>query len=74
MLETIKQTLQGIGDFFVSIGELVIFLVKEIFEFFGMVTDAISSIPQWYVALPSAIVSIVIGLVACKFILRLVGR
>lgn len=74
MLGTIKEILVNIGDFFTSVGEFVVFFVKEIFEFINLVKDAVVSIPQWYTILPSFLVSLVISLVACKFILRLVGR
>ena len=74
MLGTIKEILVNIGDFFTSVGEFVVFFVKEIFEFINLVKEAVVSIPQWYNILPSFLVSLVVALVACKFVLRLVGR
>lgn len=74
MLGAIKETLLGIADFFAKIVDVVVFLIEEIFGFFEIVTEAIASIPEWYVLIPSGIVTLVTGLVAAKFILRLVGR
>lgn len=74
MLATIKEILVNIGNFFSGVVDFVVYLVEEILKFFDMVSDAVTSIPQWYVVLPSALVSLVTGLIAAKFILRLVGR
>lgn len=74
MLETIKNTLLSIGDFFVTIFDFVVGFVNDIINVIKYCASAVAKIPDYFAWLPAEILAIIVALFAIVVIYKVLGR
>lgn len=74
MLETIKETLLNIGDFFVTIFDFVVGFVNDIIDVIKYCGEAFAKIPDYFSWLPVEILGIILALFAIVVIYKVLGR
>ena len=74
MLETIKNTLIDIGNFFTTIFDFVISLFEDLVYIVQVTGKCIASIPQVLCFLPPAVLTIFVAVFGIVVIYKIAGR
>lgn len=74
MLETIKDILVSIGDFFGSVVDFFVDFIEDIIYVGKLLTNAIASIPSYLGIFPAAIVTSLLTIFGIAIIYKIVGR
>ena len=74
MLETIKNILFSIGDFFAGIYDFIVGFVADIISVVEYCTSAVAQIPKFFEWLDPALVAIVLSAFAIVVIYKILGR
>jgi len=74
LLESIKNTLQMIGDFFVSIFDFVVGFVDDIVYVVKATGKAVASVPDYLSWLPGEVIALLVSIFAIVVIYKILGR
>lgn len=74
MLESIKNTLQMIGDFFIAVFDFVVGFVEDIIYVVKITAEAVASIPNYLTFLPGSVGALIITIMAIVVIYKILGR
>lgn len=74
MLDTIKNVLVGIGDFFVSIYEFVIGFFRDIAYVIELTAEFVAKIPDYFDWLPAEVVALIVVIFGIVVIYKVLGR
>lgn len=74
MLESIKNGITSILDFFFSIGEFVVGFVKDLGTLATTLADTVSSIPDYFSWLPPELLASILAIFGIVVLYKVLGR
>lgn len=74
MLESIKNGITAILDFFSSIGEFVVGFVKDLGTLATTLADTVTSIPDYFAWLPAELLVSLIAIFGIVVLYKVLGR
>lgn len=74
MLESIYNVLKTIGDFFGTVGEWIVNLVKDIVKLVELTANAVGNIPKYLSWLPAPVLAIALVIFSIVVLYKVLGR
>lgn len=74
MLKDLAETLKSIGEFFAKIVDFIVDFIGDLVYTVQLIGETVLTLPDYFIWLPSSIVSLIIALFAIVVIYKILGR